>query len=73
MPPLIGRAQRVVETHRNVADEKTTASIHSALTAGFVNGTLSPVIGKEIPLQKATRAHQEILQPGSFGKIVLIP
>ena len=55
------------------ADEKTTASIHSALIAGFATGTLSPVIGKEIPLQEATRAHQEILQPGSFGKIVLIP
>jgi len=32
-----------------------------------------PVIGKELPLAEAARAHEEVLQPGSYGKIVLIP
>jgi hypothetical protein len=31
------------------------------------------VIGKEIPLAEASRGHEEILKPGSYGKIVLIP
>ena len=47
--------------------------IHAALYAGFENGTLRPVVGKEIPLAEATRAHTEVLAPGSHGKIILVP
>jgi hypothetical protein len=31
------------------------------------------VVGKEMPLAEAARAHQTVLEAGSFGKIVLIP
>lgn len=48
------------------------ADIHAGLLAGFENGTLRPVVGKEMPLAEAARAHKEILEPGSVGKIVLI-
>src|SRR5215469_16354564 len=48
------------------------ADIHAGLFAGLENGTLRPVVGKEIPLAEAARAHKEILEPGSAGKIVLI-
>jgi NADPH2:quinone reductase len=48
------------------------ADIHAGLIAGFENGTLRPVVGKELPLAEAARAHKEILEPGSAGKIVLI-
>jgi NADPH:quinone reductase len=47
------------------------ADIHAGLFAGFENGTLRPVVGKELPLAEAARAHKEILEPGSAGKIVL--
>jgi NADPH:quinone reductase len=47
------------------------ADIHAGIFAGFENGTLRPVIGKELPLSEAARAHKEILEPGSSGKIVL--
>jgi NADPH2:quinone reductase len=47
------------------------ADIHAALFAGLENGTLRPVVGKEIPLAEAARAHKEILEPGSAGKVVL--
>lgn len=49
------------------------SSIHAALVAGLENGTLRPVIGKEMPLAQAPRAHREIMEPGAYGKIVLIP
>ncbi len=49
------------------------ADVHAGLIAGLENGTLRPVVGKEIPLGDAPRAHIEILQPGAAGKIVLIP
>jgi hypothetical protein len=41
-------------------------------TGTLENGTLRPVVGKELPLAEAARAHKEILEPGSAGKIVLI-
>jgi NADPH2:quinone reductase len=47
--------------------------IHAAISAGLENGTLRPVVGKELPLAGAARAHKEILEPGAFGKIVLLP
>jgi Zinc-binding dehydrogenase len=48
------------------------ADIHAGIFAGLENGTLRPVVGKELPLADASRAHKEILEPGSAGKIVLI-
>jgi NADPH2:quinone reductase len=48
------------------------ADIHAGLFAGLENGTLRPVVGKELPLAEAARAHTEILEPGSAGKVVLI-
>ncbi len=49
------------------------AEIHSGLFAGLENGTLRPVVGKELPLAEAARAHKQILEPGAAGKIVLVP
>jgi NADPH:quinone reductase len=47
--------------------------IHAALVAGLENKTLRPVIGLEIPLAEAGRAHTAIMAGGAHGKIVLIP
>lgn len=46
--------------------------IHPGLIAGLEDGTLRPVVGKELPLAEAPRAHKEILEPGAHGKIALI-
>jgi len=46
------------------------ADIHAGVLAGLENGR--PIVGKELPLSEAARAHKEILEPGSAGKIVLI-
>ena len=47
--------------------------IHSAIIAGLENGTLRPVIGHELSLAETARAHQLVLEPGAYGKIVLVP
>ena len=44
-----------------------------ALTAGLANGTLRPVVGRELPLAEAAAAHKAMLEPGAYGKIVLVP
>lgn len=48
-------------------------SIHAALGAGLANGTLAPVVGREMPLAEASKAHVAVLEPGAYGRIVLIP
>jgi NADPH:quinone reductase len=48
-------------------------SIHAALVAGLENKSLRPVIGQEIPLAEAARAHAAIMAAGAYGKIVLLP
>jgi NADPH2:quinone reductase len=59
-------------TSFNISDHDL-ASIHAALVAGLENGTLRPVVGQEFPLKDAPRAHQAVMEPGAYGKIVLIP
>jgi len=55
------------------SSEPEMRGIHAALLASMENGTVRPVVGQEIPLAEASRAHQAVLQPGSYGKIVLVP
>lgn len=55
------------------ATDAELAGIHAALGAGFENGTLTPVVGREMPLADAAKAHVAVLEPGAYGKIVLIP
>jgi NADPH2:quinone reductase len=55
------------------ATEWELQSIHAALVAGLENKSLVPVIGKELPLADAPAAHKLVLEPGAYGKIVLIP
>lgn len=50
------------------SDEK---EIHAGLFAGMENRTLRPVVGKELPLRDAARAHREIMESGAYGKIIL--
>jgi NADPH2:quinone reductase len=48
------------------------AGIHAALVEGLANGTLRPVIAQEIPLAQAPRAHEAVMEPGHYGKVVMI-
>lgn len=51
------------------ADDVTR--IHRALATGLANGSLRPVVGRELPLAEAGRAHEAIMTTGAAGKIVL--
>jgi NADPH2:quinone reductase len=55
------------------ASEEERAGIHAALVAGLEAGFLTPIVGAEIALGEASRAHEKVLEPGAYGKIVLIP
>jgi len=56
----------------NMPDTDRVA-VHAALVAGLENGTLRPVVGKELPLASAAESHVAVMAPGAKGKIVLVP
>jgi NADPH:quinone reductase len=70
---LMGRRASIIGFTLWGISEEEEADVHAAIGAGLQNGTMRPVIGKEIPLAEAPRAHQEVMEPGAFGKIVLVP
>jgi NADPH:quinone reductase len=47
--------------------------MHAALGAGLASGALRPLVGRELPLAEASRAHEMVMEPGALGKIALIP
>jgi len=55
------------------ATKEELVGIHAALVAGLESGTLNPVVGREMPLADAPLAHRAVMEPGAYGKIVLIP
>ncbi len=55
------------------ATDRDLAQIHAAIVAGLENGSVRPIVGQEIPLHEAAQAHQAVVKPGAYGKIVLVP
>ena len=55
------------------ATDVDLVEIHAGIVAGLENGTLNPVVGRELPLADAARAHEAVMEPGALGKIVLVP
>ena len=55
------------------ATREELVGIHAALVAGLESGTLNPIVGREMPLVEAPLAHRAVMEPGAYGKIVLVP
>lgn len=55
------------------AGEQNLTGIHAALVAGLENGTLRPVISRELALADAPVAHHAVMEVSTMGKIVLLP
>jgi len=70
---IMGRDGSIRAMSLLVAPPDELAGIHAAIYAGLENGTLRPVVGQEIPLAEAARAHKAVMEPGAHGKIVLLP
>lgn len=69
----MGREATILGVMLNAATAKEYASIHAALTAALESGTFRPVIGRRMPLAEAPQSHVAVMEPGSYGKIVLLP
>lgn len=55
------------------ATERERTGMHAAFAAGLENGTLRPVVSRELPLAGAGAAHHAVIEASTFGKIVLVP
>lgn len=49
------------------------ASIHAAIRQGLDDGSLKPVVSRELPLSSAVEAHHAVMESSTHGKIVLVP
>jgi NADPH:quinone reductase len=59
-------------TLMNATDAEVVA-MHRAIGAKLELGILRPIVDSELPLAEAARAHREVLEGSSGGKIVLVP
>lgn len=55
------------------ATDQQIAATHAYLGASFDNRSMSPIIGEKFALSDAAKAHDAVLAPGSYGKIILLP
>jgi NADPH2:quinone reductase len=55
------------------ATDEQRATMYTAMAKQFAAGKYAPIVGQEIPLAEAPRAHEAVMQSGSYGKIVLVP
>lgn len=54
------------------ATDAERAMIYTAMGKQFAAAALKPIVGQEIPLAEAPRAHEAVMKSGSYGKIVLL-
>lgn len=47
--------------------------IHATIGRGLSNDSLKPIVGHRFPLGEAAQAHRAVMEPGAYGKIVLVP
>jgi len=55
------------------ATREVMESIATDLVSGLEDGSLRPIVGRQIPLENAAEGHVAVLEPGAYGKIVLTP
>lgn len=70
---LMSREVDVLGVMSSLATPQQRKEAFEAIEAGLENGTLDPVIGTQLPLSDAAKAHEKIMEPGHHGKIILIP
>lgn len=68
----MGQESSILGTALWNATEAEMASAYAGIAAGAEAGVLNPVVGKELPLAEAARAHVDVMKTGAHGKLVLV-
>ncbi len=69
----MGRDSSILGMTLMNASATDLAEIHAAIGAGLQSGKLDPIVGREMRLTEAPRAHHEVIETNAYGKIVLVP
>lgn len=69
----MGREAAILGMTLYNASDQELASMHAAFVEGLDNGTLRPVVSRELPLADAATAHHAVMEASTYGKIVLLP
>jgi NADPH2:quinone reductase len=69
---IMGKDATVVGFTNWNATPSELAVAHAAVAAGMERAGYKPQVGKQVPLADASRAHEEVMKPGAYGKIVLV-
>jgi NADPH2:quinone reductase len=69
----MGREGGILGMSLWAAGEEPVLRAHAAIAAGLANQKLRPIVGREMPLADAPKAHETVMKEAAFGKIVLIP
>ena len=70
---LMGKDSAIIGMVGPNATAEEVRETHAALGAALEAGALKPVVGREMPLADAAKAHVAVMEPGAYGKIVLKP
>jgi NADPH:quinone reductase len=70
---LMGKDSAILGMVGPNATPEEVRETHAGLGASLEAGALKPVVGREMPLADAAKAHVAVMEPGAYGKIVLKP
>jgi NADPH:quinone reductase len=70
---LMGKDSAIIGMVGPNATAEEVRETHAGLGAALEAGALKPVVGREMPLADAAKAHVAVMEPGAYGKIVLKP
>jgi NADPH:quinone reductase len=70
---LMGKDSAIIGMVGPNATPEEVRETRAALGAALEAGALKPVVGRTMPLADAAKAHVTVMEPGAYGKIVLIP
>lgn len=70
---LMSRDASVVGMTLMNMDDNEREKVHRGIAEGIAGGIVHPVISAELPLADAAKAHKDVIESSTNGKIVLIP
>ena len=70
---LMNREGAVLGMRMPNATRDDLVEAHEAIARGLTEGWLRPVVGRELPLAEAARAHELLRGRPALGKLVLVP
>jgi NADPH2:quinone reductase len=68
----MGKESSILGMNYWAGGESAVNEAQTAIVAGVKSGALKPVVDREYPLAEAAKAHEDVMDEGSHGKIVLI-